>query len=169
MPTYGITEQMVRDAVKQLEQEGRRVSLKTLRAQLGRGSNTTLLRYLDRIAPRIDGRRRTPPPAPSVQAEVDALLRRVWAAAYEHASKSEAAGYASKMAALEAQRVKLAAQLAALRNESERMHARVARAEEKVRWLARRLQPCLRGDRAAGESTPAVKLPPGDDEEFRVE
>jgi len=62
MPVQGVTEDEVRGAVAQLEQEGRRVGLKTLRAQLGRGSNTTLLRHLQRIRPRLDERRRVAPP-----------------------------------------------------------------------------------------------------------
>ena len=139
MPVQGVTEEEVRGAVAQLEQEGRRVGLKTVRAQLGRGSNTTLLRHLQRIRPRLDEQRRVAPPPASVRTELDVLLARVWATACQDAARSEAAAFVARREALEAQRRQLSADCAELRTAAERLLERVERAERQLRAMQRRL------------------------------
>ncbi len=99
MGTRGVTADMVRAAIAQLEAEQRPVSLTTIRAQLGRGSNTTLLRHLDDLAPRLGARRRPPPPSPALAAELDALMRQVWATACTDAARAESAAFAARAAA----------------------------------------------------------------------
>lgn len=139
MPVRGVTEDEVRGAVAQLEREGRRVGLKTVRAQLGRGSNTTLLRHLQRIRPRLDEQRRVAPPPASVRSEIDVLLGRVWSTACQQASRSEAAAFAARRVVLEAQGRRLAAECAELRTATGRLLERVERAERQLRAMRRRL------------------------------
>ena len=139
MGARGVTEEMVRAAVAQLEREERPVSLKTVRAQIGRGSNSTLLRHLSCVAPRLGERRRTPPPSRTVRAELDALMRRVWSTACVDAARTEAAAFAARAASLEAQRVRIGAEVEALRGDMNRLLRRLDRAEQQLRRLARQL------------------------------
>ena len=139
MPVQGVTEDEVRTAIAQLEQEGRRVGLKTVRAQLGRGSNTTLLRHMQRIRPRLDEQRRVAPPPASVRTETDMLLDRVWSTACQQAARSEAAAFAVRRAALESQRRQLSAECAELRTAAGRLLERVERVEWQLRAMQRRL------------------------------
>lgn len=139
MPQQGVTEENVQAAVMQLEREGRPIGLKTVRAQLGRGSFSTLKRHLDRVVPRLDEKRRVPAPTPSAQAELDAVVRRVWSTAYAEASQAEAQALAAKTATLELQRVRLANELLELRDEARSLERRLARAEAELRSMACRL------------------------------
>lgn len=139
MPLEGVTEELVQAAVLQLEREGRPIGLKTLRAHLGRGSFTTLKKHLDRILPRVDDRRRVPAPTGPAQAELDAVVRRVWSTAYYEASRAEAQAFAARTAALKAQRSRLANELQAIRDDARKLERRIARADAELRSMTRRL------------------------------
>lgn len=141
MPLLGVTEELVQAAVKQLEREGRPIGLKTLRAHLGRGSYSTLKKHLDRVAPRLDEKRRVPAPTHAAQAELDAVVRRVWSTAYGEASQAEARAFAAKAVELEAQRSRLTREALAIREEARRLERRVARLEAELRSMGRRLAP----------------------------
>jgi septal ring factor EnvC (AmiA/AmiB activator) len=98
-----------------------------------------LKKHLDRILPRVDERRRVPAPTGPTQAELDAVVRRVWSTAYCEASRAEAQSFAARTAALEAQRSQLANELQAIRDDARKLERRIARAEAELRSMMRRL------------------------------
>ncbi|MGR8932476.1 MAG: DNA-binding protein [Gammaproteobacteria bacterium] len=83
MARIGITEQQVFEAAEALLQEGRGVTVSSLRERLGSGSYTTISTHLSKWREVNDNRR--PADIPEIPSSVDNALRHVWALAWKEA------------------------------------------------------------------------------------